>query len=113
MQRGEEEELWSRRSMGPHRRPDTWLMERLGDPEAWALEQRPPCEILTQELGGKSKQMPYLQKLEAFQEGADPRPDIGGGKLLRGESGQVPGSPRGQGAGQGQKASQRVAACPA
>lgn len=44
--------------------------------------------------------MPYLQKLEAFQKGADPRPDIGGGKLVRGESGQVPGCPRGKGEAQ-------------
>lgn len=50
-----------------------------GEPEASVSEQRPPREILTQEPveGGEPKQIAYLQKLEAFQEGADPRPDIG------------------------------------
>lgn len=54
--------------------------QRLGEPEA--LKRCPPCEILTQELQGKPKQISYLQKLEAFQEGADHRPDRGGGRLL-------------------------------
>lgn len=40
--------------------------------------------------------MPYLQRLEACQEGANHEPETGGRRLLGGESGQMPGISRGR-----------------
>lgn len=75
--------------MGPCQGPDTQPTEAGG---ARSSEWCPPYEILTQELQGKPKQISYLQRLEAFQEGEDHRPDRGGGRLLWRGSGQVLGA---------------------
>ena len=75
--------------MGPRQCPDTQSTEAGG---ARSTKRCPPCEILTQELQGKPKQISYLQRLEAFQEGPDHRPDRGGGTLLWRGSGQVMGA---------------------
>lgn len=53
--------------------------------------------------------MPYLQRLEAFQEGADHGPDIGGGRLPQRDSGHEPGVSEGRGTGKGLRASREAA----
>lgn len=51
------------------------LMQRINPEEVLVWIYNPGA-------GGKPKQISYLQRLEAFQEGVDHRPDIGGGRLM-------------------------------
>lgn len=53
--------------------------------------------------------MPYLERLEAFQEGTDHRPDLGVGGCCEGSQGECQGTPGSRVAGEDWRASQEAA----